>query len=153
LQTSTKTGIGRPVRRREDFRLLTGKGCYSDDFGFPEQAYAVMMRSPYGHSRFRSIRSRSIMSPTFSRIIMTTVKTRIRVAPDGTLTGRASGLPPGEHEAEIALVDTGESVDRPDFHTLLARVHAIQQEIVQLPVLDKRSSDEIIGYNERGHFD
>jgi hypothetical protein len=58
------------------------------------------------------------MSPTFSRIIMTTVKTRIRVAPDGTLTGRASGLPPGEHEDEIALVDTGKSVDPPDVHAL-----------------------------------
>jgi hypothetical protein len=44
-------------------------------------------------------------------------------------------------------------MDRPDVHTLLARVHAIQQEIAQLRVLDKRSSDEIIGYNERGHFD
>jgi hypothetical protein len=80
---------------------------------------------------------------------MTTVKTRMRVAPDGTLTGRASGLPPGEHEGELALVDTGRSVDSPDLHTLLARVHAIQQEIAQLPVLDRRSSDEIIGYNER----
>ena len=84
---------------------------------------------------------------------MTMVRTRIRVAPDGTLTGRASGLPPGEHEAEIALVDTGKGVDPPDLHTLLARVHAIQQEIAQLPVLDERSSDAIIGYNERGHFD
>jgi hypothetical protein len=84
---------------------------------------------------------------------MTTIKTRVRVAPDGTLTGRVSGLPPGEHEAEIALVNIGKSVDRPDVHTLLARVHAIQQEIAQLPVLDKRSPDEIIGYNEGGHFD
>ena len=84
---------------------------------------------------------------------MTTVKTRIRVATDGTITGRASGLPPGEHEAEIALVDTGKSLDSLDVHTLLARVHAIQREIAQLAVLDRRSSDEIIGYNERGHFD
>jgi hypothetical protein len=83
---------------------------------------------------------------------MTTVKTRICVAPDGTLSGRASGLPPGEHEAEIALVDSAKSVDLPDVHALLARVRAIQQEIAQPPVLDKRSSDEIIGYNERGHF-
>ena len=52
---STKTGIGQPVRRREDFRLLTGKGCYSDDFNFPEQAYAVMVRSPHAHARIRSI--------------------------------------------------------------------------------------------------
>ena len=52
---STKTGIGQPVRRREDFRLLTGKGCYSDDFSFPGQAYAVMVRSPHAHARIRSI--------------------------------------------------------------------------------------------------
>ena len=24
-------GIGRPVRRKEDFRLLTGRGCFGDD--------------------------------------------------------------------------------------------------------------------------
>src|SRR5215831_1417123 len=50
-----KTGIGQPVRRREDFRLLTGNGCYSDDFNFPGQAYAVMVRSPHAHARIRSI--------------------------------------------------------------------------------------------------
>jgi len=55
LINSTKTGIGQPVRRREDFRLLTGKGCYSDDFSFPGQAYAVMVRSPHAHARIRSI--------------------------------------------------------------------------------------------------
>ncbi|MGC1891141.1 MAG: molybdopterin cofactor-binding domain-containing protein, partial [Stellaceae bacterium] len=54
-----KTGIGQPVRRREDFRLLTGKGRYSDDFGFPEQTFAVMVRSPYAHARIRSIHTRA----------------------------------------------------------------------------------------------
>ena len=58
LQSSKKTGIGQPVRRREDFRLLTGKGCYSDDFSFPEQAYAVMVRSPHAHARIRAIDTR-----------------------------------------------------------------------------------------------
>src|SRR6266571_2494232 len=29
------TGIGQPVRRREDLRLLTGNGCYSDDVSLP----------------------------------------------------------------------------------------------------------------------
>jgi hypothetical protein len=84
---------------------------------------------------------------------MTIIKTRIRIAPDGTLTGRASGLPPGEHEAEIALIDLPQGAMRPDADALLARVRQIQQEMAQLPVLDKRSPDEIIAYNERGHFD
>jgi hypothetical protein len=78
---------------------------------------------------------------------MTTVKTHIRIASDGTFSGRVSGLPPGEHEVEIALVDTGEGEDRPDANTLLARVRATQQEIAELPIPDKRSPDQIIGYN------
>jgi carbon-monoxide dehydrogenase large subunit len=53
------TGIGRPVRRREDFRLLTGKGCYSDDYNLPGQTYAVMVRSPHAHARIRSIDTRA----------------------------------------------------------------------------------------------
>src|SRR5215467_13415621 len=53
--SSNNTGIGQPVRRREDFRLLIGKGCYSDDFNLPGQAYAAMVRSPHAHARIRAI--------------------------------------------------------------------------------------------------
>ena len=38
--------IGQPVRRREDLRLLTGRGRYGDDINVPGQSYAVMVRSP-----------------------------------------------------------------------------------------------------------
>ncbi len=48
-------GIGDTVRRKEDLRLVTGRGCYSDDFNFPGQAYAAMVRSPHAHARIRSI--------------------------------------------------------------------------------------------------
>jgi carbon-monoxide dehydrogenase large subunit len=53
----TGTGIGQPVRRREDPRLLTGNGRYSDDFTLPGQAYAVMLRSPHAHALIRRIDS------------------------------------------------------------------------------------------------
>src|SRR5438270_13181112 len=49
------TGIGQPVRRREDLRLLTGRGRYSDDLNLPGQAYAVMLRSPHAHALIRGI--------------------------------------------------------------------------------------------------
>jgi carbon-monoxide dehydrogenase large subunit len=48
-------GIGATVRRKEDLRLVTGRGRYSDDFNFPGQVYAAMVRSPYAHARIRSI--------------------------------------------------------------------------------------------------
>src|SRR5262245_2701978 len=43
--------IGKPVQRKEDERLVTGKGRFSDDFALDGQTYAVMVRSPYPHAR------------------------------------------------------------------------------------------------------
>src|ERR1700683_4237649 len=48
-------GIGGAVRRKEDLRLVTGRGRYSDDLNFPGQAYAAMVRSPHAHARIREI--------------------------------------------------------------------------------------------------
>ena len=46
----TATGIGAPVRRKEDQRFVTGKGRYIDDFNRPGQAYAHFLRSPHAHA-------------------------------------------------------------------------------------------------------
>ncbi len=43
--------IGQPVRRKEDQRLLTGQGRFSDDFTMAGQAYAAIVRSPHPHAR------------------------------------------------------------------------------------------------------
>ena len=48
-------GIGASPRRREDLRLLTGQGRYSDDFSAAGRAYAVMVRSPHAHARLNGI--------------------------------------------------------------------------------------------------
>jgi hypothetical protein len=37
--------IGQPLRRKEDERLLTGRGRFSDDFTLPGQTYAAVVRS------------------------------------------------------------------------------------------------------------
>jgi aerobic carbon-monoxide dehydrogenase large subunit len=47
--------IGKPMRRAEDERLITGKGRFSDDFKLDHQAYAAMVRSPHPHARIRAI--------------------------------------------------------------------------------------------------
>jgi len=51
----TDTGIGAPVRRKEDQRFITGQGRYVDDFNRPGQAYAYFLRSPHAHATIRSI--------------------------------------------------------------------------------------------------
>ena len=50
VTASSATGIGAAIPRVEDRRLLTGKGQYSDDISHPDQAYAVMVRSPHAHA-------------------------------------------------------------------------------------------------------
>ncbi|MGA8692889.1 MAG: xanthine dehydrogenase family protein molybdopterin-binding subunit [Xanthobacteraceae bacterium] len=49
------SGIGQPVRRREDLRLIRGGGRYTADENLPGQVYAVMVRSPHAHARIRGI--------------------------------------------------------------------------------------------------
>jgi len=51
----TKFGIGQPVPRTEDPKLVRGEGCYADDISRPRQACAVMVRSREAHGVLRSI--------------------------------------------------------------------------------------------------
>ena len=51
----TKFGVGQPVRRSEDPKLVRGEGCYTDDLSRAGQAYAVMVRSRDAHGTIRSI--------------------------------------------------------------------------------------------------
>ncbi|HVC54244.1 MAG TPA: xanthine dehydrogenase family protein molybdopterin-binding subunit, partial [Stellaceae bacterium] len=48
-------GIGQPLRRFEDRRLLRGNGRFQGDANVPGQAYAVVLRSPHAHARIVSL--------------------------------------------------------------------------------------------------
>lgn len=48
-------GIAQPVRRREDVRLLTGRGRFADDVNVDGQAHAAFVRSPVAHGEIRGI--------------------------------------------------------------------------------------------------
>ncbi|HWQ17266.1 MAG TPA: glyceraldehyde dehydrogenase subunit alpha [Sulfolobales archaeon] len=47
--------IGKPVKRKEDPRLITGRGLYVDDIKLPGMLYAAFVRSPYPHAKIKSI--------------------------------------------------------------------------------------------------
>jgi carbon-monoxide dehydrogenase large subunit len=46
---------GSSVRRREDPRILTGRGNYIADLQLPGMLHAAFLRSPFAHARIRSI--------------------------------------------------------------------------------------------------
>ena len=47
--------FGASVRRVEDPKLLTGRGCYLDDLRLPGILHAAFVRSPHAHARVRGI--------------------------------------------------------------------------------------------------
>ena len=47
--------IGRRIARKEDHRLLTGRGRFTDDIVEPGTARAVMVRSPHPHARILDV--------------------------------------------------------------------------------------------------
>jgi carbon-monoxide dehydrogenase large subunit len=47
--------IGRSLPRREDRRLLTGRGQFIADFELPRMLHAVFVRSPLAHARIKAV--------------------------------------------------------------------------------------------------
>ena len=47
--------MGAAVRRKEDYRFITGNGQYVDDINRPNQVYAYIVRSPVAHARLASV--------------------------------------------------------------------------------------------------
>src|SRR4051812_22525988 len=77
--------IGESVRRKEDYRFLTGSGQYTDDINLPNQRHAVFVRSPHAHATIRSIDASSAA----------TMPGVVRVFTGADLAGKMNGLPCG----------------------------------------------------------
>src|SRR5687767_11441238 len=54
MEAPTKM-FGQAIKRREDPRLISGKGNYVDDIKLPGMLHAAILRSPHGHARIKSI--------------------------------------------------------------------------------------------------
>lgn len=51
----TKTDLGKPRRRNEDPRLLTGQALFTDDVHLEGLLHAAFLRSPYAHARIKRV--------------------------------------------------------------------------------------------------
>ncbi len=51
----TDLGINQPVERREDARLLTGRGRFIADARLPGTVHGVVLRSPHAHARIENL--------------------------------------------------------------------------------------------------
>ena len=110
-EPANSTRIGQPVRRREDLRLITGQGHYTDDLSLPGQAYAAMVRSPHAHAIIRSIDKAAALAVPGVIAVLTGedwVADGLKPIPNKTFSW---------HPAEIPLINTDGSppFNAPDF--------------------------------------
>jgi aerobic carbon-monoxide dehydrogenase large subunit len=94
-------GIGKPLRRREDARFLTGAGKYADDMNLPGQAYAYLVRSPHAHARIVSID----VSPAAGAPGVLAILTGSDAAGDGLQPIPHRPVPTNPHEVPLRSCD------------------------------------------------
>src|SRR3990172_12374761 len=63
--------IGASVKRKEDPRLLAGRGCYVDDVRLPEMLHAVVLRSPHAHARIMGLDATAAMAARDVTVVVT----------------------------------------------------------------------------------
>jgi aerobic carbon-monoxide dehydrogenase large subunit len=54
--------IGLPLRRKEDDRLLRGRGRYVDDLRLPDLLHVALVRSPHAHARIEHVDARAALA-------------------------------------------------------------------------------------------
>ena len=86
--------IGAPVRRREDFRFITGQGMYVDDINRPGQAYAVFVRSPHAHAKVERVQTAGALATPGVIAVLTGAD----AAADGMKPLTHSPMPGNPHE-------------------------------------------------------
>jgi carbon-monoxide dehydrogenase large subunit len=69
-------GIGQPVRRKEDVRLLTGRGTFTDDVNRENQAWMAVLRSPHAHARITSLSTEAAKSAPGVLAVLTAADAR-----------------------------------------------------------------------------
>jgi aerobic carbon-monoxide dehydrogenase large subunit len=55
IEFSKLPHIGEPLKRKEDYRFLTGAGQYTDDITMQAQSHCIFVRSPHAHANVKSI--------------------------------------------------------------------------------------------------
>src|SRR5262249_20082715 len=94
LTRAARDGVGQPVLRKDDARLLTGGGCYSDDVNRPDQVYACFVRSPHAHADVGAFdRAAALATPGVIAVL-----TGADAAADGMKSLTHSPMPANPHE-------------------------------------------------------
>ena len=69
--TGPQKFMGKPIKRVEDPRFITGAGLYTDDINVHGQLHAAMLRSPYAHAKIGKIDASEALALPGVRAVLT----------------------------------------------------------------------------------
>jgi carbon-monoxide dehydrogenase large subunit len=101
---AAREGFGKPVRRVEDARFVTGHGSFSDDVNLPGQAHATFVRSPHAHARIVRIDGADALKVSGVIVVLTGAD----AAADGLRPIPHGPVPTNPHELKLRNRDGSE---------------------------------------------
>ncbi len=141
----SETGIGAAVRRKEDFRFLTGNGRYLDDINLPGQCYAYFVRSPHAHATFTISTGKAEKAPGV--IAAYTGADIAKAGLGGLICGwvitQKSGEPHKAPPHPLLAADTVRYVGDP-VAVVIAESHAQAKDAAELVEVDYRTKPAVI---------
>ncbi len=131
--------VGRPVRRREDERILRGRTRYLDDIDPPGAAHVAFVRSPFAHARIGGV---EVPAPSAGVLAVITA---------ADIDGRVSDLPVqgfegGEVSAEghpVLARDEVRYAGQP-VAAVLAESRALAEDVAELVEIDYEPLDPVL---------
>ena len=133
-----KFGIGQAITRREDDRLLTGRGRFVDDIRMSNAVHAMFVRSPHAHARIGSIDAAE--ARTVSGVVAVLAGTDLRADgvgdfPTNPMLKSAPGQPPTVGPFPALALDVVRFVGQP-VAVVIAESREAAERAANLVVVD-----------------
>jgi carbon-monoxide dehydrogenase large subunit len=90
MASSSSSPLGKPIRRREDAALLTGRGRYVEDIDVPGALHLAFARSPHAKARISRIETGTARSA--AGVVQVVTAEQLAGVPDMPLNQRARGM-------------------------------------------------------------
>jgi carbon-monoxide dehydrogenase large subunit len=140
-------GIGAAVRRKEDFRFLTGKGTYTDDIQRPGQLHAFLLRSPHAHAEIAGIETAKAKAAPGVSAIFTGADLQLGGLPCGWLVTSKDGSPMIEPPRPLLAQGKVRHVGDP-VAVVVAETREQARDAVELIEVDYRALPAVVAADE-----
>src|SRR5712691_8308565 len=122
-------GIGQPVRRKEDARLIVGAGCFSDDVDLPRQARAFVIRSVHAHARIKGIDT--ARAEALRGVLAVVTGADLKADGLNPIPQDASIAAPKREQPDVALINRhGPTIPTPYYPLAVGKVRYVGEAVV-----------------------